>query len=892
MGAKRDIKKDIKKDLGGNLFDFFDMYSESEIYVVIKSLNKEFIYILKKRYGNDYTNETLPDNAKNEDWYMKLYMDVLPTMRKKLEYNASLKESKKEKVVASIYNYFNTFNEEEVDTVINSLSDDEKELLKLKYGNDLHNPIENNMFSRSVHNYSFEKLLLKIKYQLDYNRQKKFAGEVLDLLNEFKREDVFAAIKKLEKNEIMKRRMLCDGIVGHVPSNEEIILLYKDELLPVIRKTIYNFYPSKEFYSYLTKYSKSEIDAIYNNLSTREKEVLKAEVRNSLFLNIINNIEIMIDEQRRKASDILLIDFYVNFSGFTKEQVNTVLKSLNTDKLDFIKYRFGDNFERTIEPEGWNEELQRRLDTIIVEIKKELYILFNKTCKSYKSFFSYFKDSTEEEVMEELNKLSNDEKQVIYFKHGNDFERNSNPEGWDEFYLEKYIRIVHKLQRKLKNHDILIKTIYEYFPNRTKNQIQKAIHVLPVEDQKLLYFKYGKNFRRRTNPEGWTQEHENKLNYLIKKMEQSLSIIQVEVDNSINMKSFYSYFPNNTKNEINKVFKSLLKAEKNLIKTLFGENLDKDNNPCKLNNSDKKLFKMIIAKFEQELICVKFEPFKKIYNYFPEYSKKEVMNIFHTLEDDEKRLLKFKYGLNFNRVSYPDGWTLEHEEKFNKIITKMKEKSCGIEKKEIRSFYSYFPEYNKEEVDEIFKSLIDFDKKIIYFRFGENFERTTKPEGWNIVYSRQFYRIVENMRNRLFNLRLHKVANEENQTPTQLIASTNIDANIEINESNQTLSIQSIEEDIEKKEELEKKAFIKLFHLPMIMDIINASDYRNAFVISMKLGYFNNKYYSNKEIAKFYSISEEKVKEIIDTFSESFKARTGKAIDEILNDETILSLIK
>lgn len=40
----------------------------------------------------------------------------------------------------SIYEYFSNYSEEEINAVINSLSEEEKALIIARYGSDLHNP--------------------------------------------------------------------------------------------------------------------------------------------------------------------------------------------------------------------------------------------------------------------------------------------------------------------------------------------------------------------------------------------------------------------------------------------------------------------------------------------------------------------------------------------------------------------------------------------------------------------------------------------------------------------------------------------------------------------------------------------------------------------------------
>ena len=62
--------------------------------------------------------------------------------------------------VQTIYEYFSEYSKEMIDKVISNLSTEEKELLTIRYGEDLHNPCPKEEWSDTKYNYQFYKVLI------------------------------------------------------------------------------------------------------------------------------------------------------------------------------------------------------------------------------------------------------------------------------------------------------------------------------------------------------------------------------------------------------------------------------------------------------------------------------------------------------------------------------------------------------------------------------------------------------------------------------------------------------------------------------------------------------------------------------------------------------------
>lgn len=75
----------------------------------------------------------------------------------------------------TIYQYFNEYSEELIDNVISNLSTDEKILLIIRYGEDLHNPCPKEEWNNNKYRYQFYKVLIpKIRTLLEAEKEKEY----------------------------------------------------------------------------------------------------------------------------------------------------------------------------------------------------------------------------------------------------------------------------------------------------------------------------------------------------------------------------------------------------------------------------------------------------------------------------------------------------------------------------------------------------------------------------------------------------------------------------------------------------------------------------------------------------------------------------------------------
>ena len=106
---------------------------------MISNLTEDEKKLLALRYGNDL-HEQFFSKLTHQEYH--LFYDVLvPKMKKLLGQSTKEKiEIKEKKKLKTIYEYFSDYTKEQIDEVLNTLNDNEKQLIYLRFGNDLNYP--------------------------------------------------------------------------------------------------------------------------------------------------------------------------------------------------------------------------------------------------------------------------------------------------------------------------------------------------------------------------------------------------------------------------------------------------------------------------------------------------------------------------------------------------------------------------------------------------------------------------------------------------------------------------------------------------------------------------------------------------------------------------------
>lgn len=332
------------------------------------------------------------------------------------------------------------------------------------------------------------------------------------------------------------------------------------------------------------------------------------------------------------------------------------------------------------------------------------------------------------------------------------------------------------------------------------------------------------------------------------------NIISKDEDNNSKGKSknIYDIFNSKgySKEEVDEAIKSLTVDEINLLKSRYGDNLDKS--PTTRMNRNEFVEKFTCGLFPKILLIMKnnrekdiikepknerkkyMKKPRNIYDIFREqgYSEQELTRAINSLHEDEVEMLKSIYGADFTKIPTV---TLSKEEKtklYSVIFTKIRRKI----KKDRNSQTVTQDVENKAEVVNDSEETIEDTKNVTIF------DQTDVQEEVPVI------------------VPIKEV--EVSTTPT-------------VNS--------------------EYGKFLELLKTPTFSDMLSILTPKEAVIIMLKLGYIDNKYFSTDRIAEFLEIEPSEVSETTKKVILLLKERINDYIDLAINEvskEDIVTLKK
>lgn len=332
------------------------------------------------------------------------------------------------------------------------------------------------------------------------------------------------------------------------------------------------------------------------------------------------------------------------------------------------------------------------------------------------------------------------------------------------------------------------------------------------------------------------------------------NIISKDEDNNIKGKSknIYDIFNSKgySKEEVDEAIKSLTVDEINLLKSRYGDNLDKS--PTTRMNRNEFVEKFTCGLFPKILLIMKnnrekdiikepknerkkyMKTPRNIYDIFREqgYSEQELTRAINSLPENEVEMLKSIYGADFAKIPTV---TLSKEEKtklYSVIFTKIRRKI----KRDRNSQTVTQDVENKAEVVNDSEETIEDTKNVTIF------DQTDVQEEVPVI------------------VPIKEV--EVSTTPT-------------VNS--------------------EYGKFLELLKTPTFSDMLSILTPKEAVIIMLKLGYIDNKYFSTDRIAEFLEIEPSEVSETTKKVILLLKERINDYIDLAINEvskEDIVTLKK
>ena len=235
------------------------------------------------------------------------------------------KEKNKMKKQRTIYELLEGYTKEQIDDVISTLSKEERELMTLRYGDDLSNPIAG-FLSEIEKDKFYTALIPKIKRRLARNNNEKDApGRRMN--------SIYVLLKPYTKKQV-------DDMISTLSEKERalITLRYGEDLSNPVAGHL----------------SKEEKNKFYSTLIPKMKKILS------------------MDNNEKGSSGQKINSIYVLLKPYTKEQVDDMISTLSEEERDLITLRYGDDLSNPVAGHLSNEEKNKFYNTLIPKIKRRL----------------------------------------------------------------------------------------------------------------------------------------------------------------------------------------------------------------------------------------------------------------------------------------------------------------------------------------------------------------------------------------------------------------------------------------------------------------------------------------------------------------------------------------
>lgn len=615
------------------------------------------------------------------------------------------------------------------------------------------------------------------------------------------------------------------------------------------------------------------------NLSKERIRQIEEKVLKNLKLRLYNmGYEIESNKKNKKIKTI-----YEYFEKYTKAQIDKILSKLSKDEFNLIIARYGSDLNNPVNTKISRKQKNNFYSKLLPKMKRLLedsnYLFSNSNNRKYITIYEYFNNYTKEQVDEILHKLDEEDLELlnIYFcnnsKNRTKLNNNQN--------RKIHNTIIPKIKKLLANPDYEYvhghnrKKIYNYFNDYSKEQVDEAINKLIENDKKLLIACFGTDLNVSPTNKISNSQRSNLYGILLPKIRKYLenpNYVCIRI-NKRKFKDIYECFNNYTKEQIDEMLSKLSKEELELIDIYFYKDIE---NSTKLPADKRNKFNHILMPKMKKLLedpdykCIKGRRRKTIYDYFKEYTKQQVDEAIKKISDKDKELLTICYGTNLNIIPTTKITPKQRSNLYSVVLPKIRRLLDNPNRKNKRTgktIYEFYSDYTKEQIDEMVNKLDNKDMEIFKIRFEND--------------SKNGLKITQKQKNRLYNKLIPKM-NKLLENPNYIIEQKDT-VNNKTNNINQQIDLFNKEECIKILEYLKNPTFNQMLENLSV---------KEAIIISLRLGYVDNKRFSIESISNFLNIDEEEVNEVIKKvlllYKDSITSFMSYTIDSVSNNKIFI----
>ena len=427
-------------------------------------------------------------------------------------------------------------------------------------------------------------------------------------------------------------------------------------------------------------------DEIKSKAVFKEKEGINIERSDNM-----DNIE--------KALPKELLD---EFPEYTSEQLIPAIENLTEESKQIYELRYGLNgkpITRTkdicemfgIKETSWGSRLRTIRECIESNIRKSAHLSTQINSAGGRRPFSTTKMNillsypgyTEEQVLNAISQLTEKPKLAIELRYGlNGNEKTSMDDltvilGEDkkrvssilgnakkriaELLLGKNLRPKRERTSKQKTEPKSQKSLFDYFPEYSKERVLEAIKTLTEDNKKIIELKYGLN----GNAVHCTKEIAKLLDLKYSSLTVRIANIRqairtrlakqkTEPKSRSTHESLFDYFPEYTEEQVLEAVKTLSEESKKIIELKYGLNgntVHSTKEIAELLDFNYHSLTARVANIRQIIRKRLAKGITKngIYDLFPDFTTEEVDEIINGLEEYRRKLLALRFGLNDNK---------------------------------------------------------------------------------------------------------------------------------------------------------------------------------------------------------------------------------------------------
>ena len=484
------------------------------------------------------------------------------------------------------------------------------------------------------------------------------------------------------------------------------------------------------YYSWFGEYSREEVDKAIEKLPEKDLKILhkrygedlknpslKKEItekeRAKLYTTIRKHIGQLLESSKIPSDDSQIEEigvannqdstskskciYYKWFNEYAKEEVDKAIEKLPKKDLEILHKRYGEDLKN---PSLKNEITEKERRKLYQTVRKHIEKLLDSSKKTSNdnqikeiemsnnqapipktrsketkgTYYSWFSEYSKEEIDQAMEKLPKKDMEILHKRYGEDLENPTlqkvEPKDMTFLYttFRKHMKTL--LESNKTKTSRSYNSIYNYFSEYSKEEVDRAIDKLPEKDMEILHKRYGEDLR---NPIPQKVEPQEKafLNTTFRKHMKTL-LEGNKIKTSRGYSSIYESFSEYSKEEVDKAIEKLPEKDMEILHKRYGEDLEKPT-PQKIEPQENSYLRTTFRKHMKTLLkgneIKTSRAHNSIYEYFDGYSKEEIDKAIGKLPEKYLKIVHKRYGEDLKK-STPQKLTTNETAKFNQSIRK------------------------------------------------------------------------------------------------------------------------------------------------------------------------------------------------------------------------------